>query len=359
MNKNKNVNIEAIRIISMMMVIVHHYFRHGGGTVWPEFGSKEYIIYWGIDGFVFVCTNMFVLISGYCLVSVGFKLSRIVKLWIEVVTYSVLGTVICSIFGVEISQKQILMSFIPLTTEAYWFATAYVVLLCVSPLLNAAINVMNREQHKCIIVILLIVFSIMPTFLVWERDLLTTGMDYQWFVVLYVIAAYIRKYGLPLNNYKAAFGYIICSLVTGLARVPLGIVSNKLMGSYVLSGLFFRYNSVTVTAASVFLFHLLLNIRIKNLSLKKLISRIAPFTFAVYLMHDNEWVRSILWSTLPLEKLYNAGIFYYLGGMAIVVPAIFICGCLIEYLRLAILRKLKFTAFLSRIDQWEKNMKIC
>ena len=87
----------------------------------------------------------------------------------------------------------------------------------------------------------------MPTFFVWERDLITTGMGYEWFVALYIIASYIRKYGLKCNVRAALVGYMIFSRVTGLARIPLGIVSSyRIVGSYVLSGLFFRYNSITV-----------------------------------------------------------------------------------------------------------------
>ena len=171
------------------------------------------------------------------------------------------------------------MSFMPLATKAYWFTTAYVVLLCMSQLLSAVINAMNQDQHRRIIVILLIVFCFMPTFLIGERESVTG-----WIINGLLFAAYIRKYGLPLDNYKADFGYIICSLITGLARVPLGVVSNKLMESYLLSGLFFRYNSVTVTAISVFCFGfwLLLNVRIKNIALKKIILKVAQLTFSVY-----------------------------------------------------------------------------
>ena len=56
----------------------------GGGTVWPDFGTIEYIVYWCIDAFVFVCVNLFVLVSGYCLVTTEFKLSRIVRLCLHI-----------------------------------------------------------------------------------------------------------------------------------------------------------------------------------------------------------------------------------------------------------------------------------
>lgn len=60
-------------------------------------------MYWCIDAFVFVCVNLFVLVSGYCLVTTEFKLSRIVRLWVEVEFYSVACTLICKFLGNEIS----------------------------------------------------------------------------------------------------------------------------------------------------------------------------------------------------------------------------------------------------------------
>lgn len=70
-------------------------------------------MYWCIDAFVFVCVNLFVLVSGYCLVTTEFKLSRIVRLWVEVEFYSVVCTLICKFLGNEISVSQLLKSAIP------------------------------------------------------------------------------------------------------------------------------------------------------------------------------------------------------------------------------------------------------
>ena len=33
MQEKRNVNIELIRIVAMLAVIIHHYFRHGGDSM--------------------------------------------------------------------------------------------------------------------------------------------------------------------------------------------------------------------------------------------------------------------------------------------------------------------------------------
>lgn len=334
--KTKNVNIELIRIVAMLFVVIHHYFRHGGGTVWPDFGTKEYIVYWCIDAFVFVCVNLFVLVSGYCLVTTKFRLSRIVRLWIEVEFYSVACTLLCKFLGSKIGITELLKSAIPFTTEAYWYVTAYVVLLCFCPFINKLLDGLNRKQYLALIAVINLIYVILPTVFVWERDLITTGMDYEWFIPLYIIGGYIRKFGIPCNQKKTLMGYILCSLITGLARLPLGLISNRIIGNYVLSGLFFRYNSIMVVMASIFLFWFLLNLNIKSTRLKEVIFWFGPLTFAVYLIHDNSSVREILWNILPMEQLYAGGIMMYLCGLIVIAPVIFIICCLIEKIRIQI-----------------------
>lgn len=350
MENKRNINIELIRVIAMLTVVANHYFRHGGGITWSEFGTMKYIVFWALDAFVFICVNLFVLISGYCLVQTRFKLSRLIRLWIETVTYSILCTLICKLLGANISNVQLIKAAIPFTTEAYWFVTAYAVLLCFTPFLNLLIHKMSQKEHQVLLIVLGVIFSIMPTFLVWERDLITTGMDYGWFIALYFFAAYIRKYGLNFKAKKAFWIYILCSLVTGLARLPLGIVSDKLVGSYVLSGLFFRYNSITVLVASICLFWGLLNVEIKNQKAARIILSLSPLTFAVYLIHDNGFVRDILWTTLPMQKLYDTGILAYLAGLFIIVPLIYLTCCAIEKVRSLIMQKLKLQVFLKKVD---------
>lgn len=107
------------------------------------------------------------------------------------------------------------------------------------PFINKLLDCLSKQQYIALIAAINIICVILPTVLVWERDLITTGMDYEWLIPLYIIGGYIRKFGIPCGKNKALVGYVLCSLITGLVRVPLGLVSNRIVGSYVLSGLFF------------------------------------------------------------------------------------------------------------------------
>ena len=64
--KHNLVGIELLRIIAMMMVVGLHYLNFGG-ILWSEAVMNRRIA-WGIEAFLFVAVNCYVLISGYFLV---------------------------------------------------------------------------------------------------------------------------------------------------------------------------------------------------------------------------------------------------------------------------------------------------
>ena len=90
----------------------------------------KYTFFWTADAFAFVCINLFVLVSGYCLAQTKFKISRLIRLWVETETYSIICVVGCKILGADISSIQVIKALMPFTTESYWFVTAYALLLC-------------------------------------------------------------------------------------------------------------------------------------------------------------------------------------------------------------------------------------
>ena len=195
-----------------------------------------------------------------------------------------------------------------------------------SPLINIAIREMNRKQHQLVVWLIAIILCVMPTVFVWERDLITKGMDYTWFLALYIIAAYIRKYGIPkwMTMKVCIWTYVICSLITGGVRIPLGILSNHLGFGYTLSGLFFRYNSMLVAGASIALFCFFLQLRIREGRLNRLILQVAPLTFAIYLIHEHPLIRELLWDFLPMHQWFTMGIPSTLVAMCVTVLIIFL-----------------------------------
>ena len=78
----------------------------------------------------------------------------------------------------------------------YWFVSAYVLMFLFTPVLNAAVHAMKKQQLQMAIVILLIMESLSKTLIPVRLELDNLGYDAYWFMVVYLIAAYIRLYGI-------------------------------------------------------------------------------------------------------------------------------------------------------------------
>lgn len=355
-NKKRQANIEFLRIISMLMVTIHHAIWHGGVLEQYEFGTVGYILFWTIESLCYVAVNIFVLISGYFMVTSSFKLSRLLKLFFQVEFFSVLSSMISNLaFHRTIGIRDILLTIFPLTSGTYWFMSAYVVLIILSPLLNQLILSMNREQHLLAIGAMTIMFSIIPTLLFWSRDILGNGYDFKWFIVLYFVAAYIRLYhDAPIAKSQVAkYSLLYVVLLCGggvISRLFIGAVSNALIGEAIGEGVLHLYNSINVFPASICLFIVFKNMKIKNEIVSKLILSLGSVCFGTYLLTDHPLIRECLWETINLPQAGDWGVFVQLGYILLVVLLLFVLGCLIEKVRFSIFKLMKCEMLYQFVD---------
>lgn len=89
--KERNRNLDLLRIVSMFMVVLLHSFNHGGllQDIAPAYGTPNLYLVQAIFSFCLVAVNCFVLISGYFLCASDFKLKKWVSTWGQALVYSV------------------------------------------------------------------------------------------------------------------------------------------------------------------------------------------------------------------------------------------------------------------------------
>lgn len=80
--KERQSNLELLRIFSMILIVMHHYAIHGGFDVIDmQFNfNKEVIRFFTFGGKLGV--NLFIMISGYFLIKSKFKKKNLLRLWI-------------------------------------------------------------------------------------------------------------------------------------------------------------------------------------------------------------------------------------------------------------------------------------
>ena len=336
--RTRQANMELLRIVAMLMVVVLHYLIKGGAT--PSLVEDTGIINmitWYLSALCIAAVNVYVLISGYFLLEAKWKVSRLISLWFQMLFYSIGVPIVCLALGVGDVDEWGLYDWInvifPIQMEHYWFITSYVVLYLFVPILSAGVKQLTKRQHEIVIAGLLLVFTIpktiFPIIIPTDRN----GYDFGWFLCLFVIAAYIRIYGIPFFNKKRkAFAMYFLSVTTiWLISVGCGLLSSKGLALEHAMNMPYCYNHLLVLLAAVGLFYGFSYIRIPQGMISGVICKVSSYTLGVYLLHENLAIRTQWQFLAGIEQVRDGfGLFPH---MLVTVIAVFVAGVLVDYVR--------------------------
>ena len=148
-NKNKsgrNYGIDLLRCFAMIMIVMLHTLSRSGLLTETEVASFKYEVVWFIEIFCYCAVDCFVIISGYVGLRSKFRISRILLLWLQVVFYNALLTVVVQGISGELNTVSVLRAFLPVSTDAYWFFTQYFALCFFMPLINKLVMTIKVRQ---------------------------------------------------------------------------------------------------------------------------------------------------------------------------------------------------------------------
>lgn len=331
-------NIELLRILAMLMVVLLHYLGKGGllPTIRPDMGATAYVA-WILESLSIVAVNVYVLISGYFLVESEFKPGKIVKLVLQVLFYTILVTCLALAFGIigkeELGFYNLIVQIFPFQLEQYWFMTAYLVMYILSPILAMGVKAVSKKNLQIVTVVFLVVMcvekSILPVQIVFDKR----GNDALWFICLFLVAAYIRLYGIGFLEKKrwAAVLYFGCCLLTIAENMVFYLIYEKTGELEHLFGTPHHYNHILVLLASVSLFMLFKNVKMKDGWFAGMVCKIAPYTLGVYLLHEQIYVRYLWPKWLGADKV-NGPVSLVVSALSAVL-IVFCIGIIVDYLR--------------------------
>lgn len=338
--KKRMANIEALRLAAMMMVVSLHYLGKGEvlGKLTGPLSAKDYAA-WLLESFSIAAVNTYVLISGYFLVEAKFRIKRVIALVFQILFYSCLIPVILILTGVllpeELTLYDIWQSIFPIQMKQYWFMSAYIVMFLFTPVLNAAVHAMKKGQLQTVIVLMLLIESLGKTVIPARLALDSEGYDALWFMTVYLIAAYIRLYGIPFLEKKNRAAVCYVSSCLGIYGLLLLI-----RGWYLATGRFedfmkspTGYNHLLTIGAAVALFYMFRNWEFgkKESVPAVLIGRAAPYSLGVYLLHEQIYVRFEWPFLLGADRCTSVG--SLLGHWVIAILIVMVCGLFADYIR--------------------------
>ena len=204
--------------------------------------------------------------------------------------------------GVFPDLKTIFLSFFSVTFNRYWFISAYILIYILSPYINKFLKSISKVEHKKILIITIIIWSIIPTIFGIFNDNTETFLYFNrfiWMIVLYMLGAYIRLYSINFFNKHTNKKAIIISLCS-FSFMVLGIILIfKFKDVFLKIGTkelayFWQPNTIPMLMLSVSIFELFLNLKIKN---NKVINVLASTTLGIYMLHDGP-LRFTLWQKI-------------------------------------------------------------
>ena len=239
--------------------------------------------------------------SGYFLSAAEFSWKRAIRLIAQTLFYTILIPMILVLTGQltpgdAANIYSIWPDVFPIQAGHYWFVTAYVVMTCFAPCLNAAIQKLEQKKLKQMLFALLLFFCIGKTISPLQFATDKYGYDFGWFMVLYLIGGYIRRYGAGFfaNKKKSAGVYLISAGVIAAAELIMNALALKIEGLRYYSSVPYHYNFLFCLTGALGLFFLFYHMNMKEGKLAEIVRSASPAVLGVYLIHEH-WQIKPLW----------------------------------------------------------------
>ena len=334
MKNERNSNLEVLRIISMIFIVISHWNLHSGlKDVINNNIINQFIINNTVLGNIGVI--IFFMITGYFQYnknSMSNIIKKIIKIFFQVLTYSFGIYLVLVLFGVEkFNILNLVKSIFPITSKQYWFVTVYVVLMILSPYLNKLVESISKIEIKRMFIILTVLFIIVPTLTTFDYY----GNELIQAIYFYLIGVFFRNeiFEKYENN---RYIYFMMSLgLLFLSTICLTIIGNYSTVVFKHITYFYSRNSILVLILCMSLFSIF--IRKKQYS-NKIINYIASNVFAVYLISDNNYLRTIIWKDI-FNVVTFANSYYLILNLILSISLTFLICILIEIIRKNTLEK--------------------
>lgn len=350
--KNRNANLDLLRIVSMLLIVFLHSIDHSGVLESAEnCGTIMYFYVRFTYALCQVCVNIYIMLSGYFMITSKFRLHKLVTLWMEAVFYSFVLKLVFMVTGQDpFSPVSLVSCLFPILTGRYWFLTIYVGMYLISPFLNILIHAMDRKKHAllniCLFTIMSVWSSLHPAFAGMNSG---GGWGLAWFVVMYLAAAWLRLYYVP-NNKPFRYLALFIALPIFMAATQTVLGWANIPGAKILAAIaahWFRYDSAPVYIMTMCLFIGFLNVSIRSKNLSTVIVSVAPLTLGVYLIHAHANVSPWSWEVLNLPSWMNSVAFPLIQVASVL--CIFAACTVLDALRQATLGKLEHSQLIMNL----------
>lgn len=329
-------NIELLRIISMLLVMLVHSMEGSLGRPTSEdlvYSPVDVICRVNLETLGLVCVNVFVLISGWFGIKCTIKGAA--KFIYQCLFMAFAVVAFLAVMHTDITWKDLVKDMA--SPKNWWFVYAYFTLYILSPILNMFIEQVSRKTFRNTLIVFF-GFQTIYGFL-YSLPYFAKGYSPLSFIGLYLLARYIHIYSPKITKFSCracALGYVGVSVILSfimcflLWKLPWHGLLGMLFDWYV------SYTSPLNIAASILLLLCFSKMKIQS----SWINKIAASSFAVYLIHNHPAIHHgyfkpfVIW----LHENYSLYSFFILLGIFLVV--LFLLCCAVDRIRLFTYKKI-------------------
>ena len=193
--KERNTNIEILRFVLMCLICIWHLIVHGmqEGDVHAELTGYHPTILIFLRTLAAPAVYCFMFISGWY--GIKFKLERLIELSIlAFLCFWLTQSLTFYFFPGSYNPSVLRMFFFPISTEKWWFLTAYVMVYMIAPFINVGMDSVSKSSFTKILAIMTIVE--VASIIKLDTD---TGYGFYGLLYMYIVGRYLKKCPPPTS----------------------------------------------------------------------------------------------------------------------------------------------------------------
>lgn len=320
--KQRQSNIELLRILAMLMIIDVHYFASCDAAIHTIRFSGNWYVHQIVQSFGICGVNIFILITGFfSLQQREVKFRKMIDLLVDVAFFGGFGFLLCILVGWKsFDGKALIKTMFPILFGTRWFVKAYLVLLCLIPFLNLVLNSIRKSSYQKLLILLTLLFSVWPSFLP-HPPIDDYGYGFFHFVYLYCVAGYIR---LHVEKYPHKWLCLACFFLSAVLVCAFSMHGHGYAWAY-------DFVFVVTEAVSLFLFFAQLKLQ------AVWINRLASCAFGVFLIHTDGFFSVLIYDKLlHCSDLVTGNPWMFLLSALVSLPLFYLIGFALESLKKAL-----------------------
>lgn len=272
---------------------------------------------------------IFFMLSGFFLIyrTERVKINKVVNIALFYgLTLSII-TIILGIFGIQptgltypkVIKNAISGIFSPVT-NTWWFITAYITLILLSPTINAFVSKLTCKGYCILLLSLWLPFAVIDY--MFNSPLIEIEMA----VYFYLLGGFLRKRNLAKKLHPLIWA--ILSVIAWCCSAGLNYIANAGVDDNLALKAIVKFSTgldagIASLLAACFIFFTFASLKVRYVSW---INRMAESTLAVYMIHEFPTIRFFLWNNIfKVAAAYQKMLFPLYAAMSIGVVFL---GCI-------------------------------